>query len=213
MPEATEQSPCGWQLAPLPSPGTADRKVGNGSKTGRSSPEQAPLPSLHSTSPLTVAVLSMSTLSVVLVRSFSKFYALAGARIGYCIANRDVVADLMARKDVFNVNALGQVLARAALRRRREFSALAEEALECRTALVEYLKDLGFSVHPPSANYVLATHREQPASMIQAGLHEQGIAVRRFDGPLTGNSIRITVAPRPIVEIFADRLSQVLSVL
>jgi histidinol-phosphate aminotransferase len=151
--------------------------------------------------------------NVVLVRSFSKFYALAGARIGYCIAHRDLVADLMDHKDVFNVNALGQALARAALRRRDEFLELVEEATACRAVLLGYLEEMGFSVHPPSANYVLATHRELPGAAIQAALHEEGIAVRRFEGPLTGNSIRITVAPRPILEILSERLSRVLRVL
>ncbi len=148
--------------------------------------------------------------NVILVRSFSKFYALAGARVGYCIASREVVTALMDAKDVFNVNMMGEALARAALRRIDEFRELVAETRACRALLVSGLEDLGFEVHPPAANYVFATHAEVPASIIQAGLHAAGIAVRRFEGPLTGNSIRITVAPRPTVEVFTDRLSKVL---
>jgi len=148
--------------------------------------------------------------NVVLVRSFSKFYALAGARVGYCIASPEVVNALMDAKDVFNVNMMGEALARAALRRRDEFRELVDQTRVCRSLLVSGLEGLGFEVHPPAANYVFATHAEVPASKIQAGLHAAGIAVRRFEGPLTSNSIRITVAPRPIVEVFTDRLSKVL---
>jgi len=151
--------------------------------------------------------------NVVLVRSFSKFYGLAGARLGYCIADADLVSELMDRKDVFNVNVFAQTLAREALRRRPEFLPLVAQTIECRELLVSELEALGFAVHPPSANYVLATHPKYDAEAIRAALLERGIAVRRFDGPLTGDHIRITVPRKPVIEHLIDQLTELLEAL
>ena len=135
--------------------------------------------------------------NVAFVRSFSKFYALAGLRVGYCIADADLVADMLARKDAFNVNGFAQVMALEALRRHDEFAALRDQLVACRGKLEKGLEELGFRVPPSEFVAVLATHAEHGAEHIQAELLERGVAVRRFADPETANYVRITIAPDP----------------
>ncbi|MCG3119023.1 MAG: Histidinol-phosphate aminotransferase [bacterium] len=149
--------------------------------------------------------------NVVIVRTFSKFYGLAGLRIGYCIADEALIAEMLARKDAFNVNSLAQVMALEALRRRKEFEAICGRLLECRQALVERLKNFGFKTHEPGGNFVLATHPQLSAEWLQNELMQQHIAVRRFDSKLTANHIRITVPPMAAVERLTVALDKILN--
>ena len=82
--------------------------------------------------------------------------------------------------------------------------------LECRDELVVRLKNLGFQVHSPSGNFVLATHPVCSAEYIQDELSKKRIAVRRFDGAPTSNFIRITVPPMAGVEHLIDVLGEIL---
>lgn len=146
----------------------------------------------------------------VTVRTFSKFYGLAGLRIGYCIADEALVEEMLARKDAFNVNSLAQVMALEALRRKKYFDAIRDELVEARQQLVQHLLAFGFKVHQPGGNFVLATHPEFTAEMVQKELMQRRIAVRRFDGALTANYLRITVPPASGMARLAEALHEIL---
>lgn len=150
--------------------------------------------------------------NVVIVRSFSKFYALAGLRVGYCIADAELIAELLARKDAFNVNSLAQIMALEALRRQEYFNAIRDQILQCRQMLAKCLQNFGFKMHRPAGNYILATHPKFAAALLQEELMKRHVAVRRFDGPLTANYIRITVPPAPGIERLAAALQEILHV-
>ncbi len=148
--------------------------------------------------------------NMAFVRSFSKFYGMAGLRLGYCIANEKLIARMLAQKDVFNVNALAQVMALEAIRRQSSFEDLRDELVANRTRLVEGLEQLGFSVLPSNSVGVLATHSNHPGASIQAALLEKKIAVRRFDDERIRDYVRITVAPMEQIEHFLKTLSDCL---
>ncbi len=149
--------------------------------------------------------------NVAVVRSFSKFYGLAGLRVGYCIADAALVSELLARKDAFNVNGFAQVMALEALRRRPEFLALRDQVLECRGELMDGLSRLGFRVQPSDCIAVLATHPVHAAASLQKELLKRNVAVRRFSDAATSNFIRITVAPRPELERLLDALGEIVN--
>ena len=149
--------------------------------------------------------------NVAFVRSFSKFFALAGLRVGYCIADADLVGELLARKDAFNVNGFAQTMALEALRRRDSFLALRDRLVECRSELVDGLSRLGFRVKGSECIALLATHPEHPAQLLQDELMKRGIAVRRFSDAATANYIRVTVGPRPVVERFLRSLEEIVN--
>jgi histidinol-phosphate aminotransferase len=149
--------------------------------------------------------------NVVIVRSFSKFYALAGLRIGYCIADKAIVDELLARKDAFNVNGFAMVMALEALRRQEEFRRLGAEMRRCRDELVAGLQARGFRVHKPAGNFVLASHPAHSGERLELELQKRRVVVRRFPGELTSNHIRITVPPPPVLRRFLEVASDVVA--
>jgi histidinol-phosphate aminotransferase len=131
--------------------------------------------------------------NIAIVRSFSKYYGLAGVRLGYCVAAEKLVAALERVKDVYNVNAAAQALGMAALNRREVFMRLSEKMLGVRSILCSKLLDLGFRIADPHGNFVFIHHPEIPGNTLQAGLEQYQILVRRFDYPQISDCLRVTV--------------------
>ncbi|HJM58270.1 MAG TPA: aminotransferase class I/II-fold pyridoxal phosphate-dependent enzyme [Planctomycetota bacterium] len=151
--------------------------------------------------------------NMAFVRSFSKFYGLAGLRLGYCIAGEKLISRMLAQKDVFNVNAMAQVMAMEALRRQDSFEVLRDKLVGNRDQLVHGLEQQGFCVLPSNSVGVLATHPGHSGASIQAALLERKIAVRRFDDERIRDHIRVTVAPMEQIEHFLATLSDCLKAL
>ncbi len=147
--------------------------------------------------------------NVAFVRSFSKFFALAGLRVGYCIADESIVTELLARKDAFNVGGFAQVMALEALRRVDEFAALRDKLVENRKLLTAGLEGLGFRVLPSDFVAVLASHPEHDAERLRAELLARKIAVRHFTLPQVASFIRVTVAPEPQIERLLQALGEI----
>jgi histidinol-phosphate aminotransferase len=133
--------------------------------------------------------------NLAVVRSFSKFYGLAGLRVGYCIADEGLVEELLGEKDKFNVNAMGQAMALAALRRRAEYQGLAEVMIRARDELGQSLRGLGFRVREPGGNFLCVSHPHAIARDIASGLQERRILVRQFPRGRAAEWLRITVPP------------------
>jgi len=128
------------------------------------------------------------------VRSFSKFYGLSALRVGYCLADAELVAELDASKDVFNVNGIAQSMALEALRDHDRFEVWADEMRTCRAALHDGLTGIGFSCPRPIGNFVFASHHSHSAADFQQRLRtEHHVLVRHFAGTPASDGIRITV--------------------
>jgi histidinol-phosphate aminotransferase len=148
--------------------------------------------------------------NVVTVRSFSKFYGLAGARVGYCIGDRALIGEMLKNKDAFNVNAFSQALALEALARREHFVQLAVQILASRERMVTALRALGFEVRPPRGSFVLARHPHHDAAALQQGLAARRIAVRHFPKDPVRDYVRITVPPAPDLDRLLEALGELL---
>jgi histidinol-phosphate aminotransferase/imidazoleglycerol-phosphate dehydratase/histidinol-phosphatase len=122
---------------------------------------------------------------VIVIRTFSKAFALAGARIGYLLAARDVAAELRARQAPAPVSTLSVALALAALRSPPDVDAVLEE----RERLAMQLRALGYEPLDSHANFLFVPVPEPEAVADQ--LLARGCVVR-----LTGGGIRITVRDR-----------------
>jgi histidinol-phosphate aminotransferase len=120
---------------------------------------------------------------------------------------------MLAQKDVFNVNAMAQVMAMEALRRQDSFEVLRDKLVGNRDQLVHGLEQQGFCVLPSNSVGVLATHPGHSGASIQAALLERKIAVRRFDDERIRDHIRVTVAPMEQIEHFLATLSDCLKAL
>src|SRR3954447_19470133 len=122
---------------------------------------------------------------VIVIRTFSKAFGLAGARIGYLLAERNTAAELRARQAPAPVSTLSVALALAALQSPPDVTPIVEE----RERLVAALRGLGFEPLPSRANFVFVPTPD--AAEIAARLLSRGCVVR-----VTRDGIRITVRDR-----------------
>jgi histidinol-phosphate aminotransferase len=131
--------------------------------------------------------------NVIVLRTLSKGYSLAGLRMGFGIANPNLLAGLFKVKDSYNIDAIATAVGAAAMRDQAYKKACAEKVKRSRTKLILDLKNLGFAVLDSQANFVLATSPSGQAESIYLALKERGILVRYFKQPGLDDKLRITV--------------------
>lgn len=131
--------------------------------------------------------------NVIVLRTLSKGYSLAGLRMGFGIANPSVLEGLFKVKDSYNIDAIATAVGTAAMRDQAYKNACAEKVKASRTQLTANLKNLGFTVLNSQGNFVLATPPQDNAEALYLALKERGILVRYFKQPGLADKLRITV--------------------
>lgn len=131
--------------------------------------------------------------NVVISRTFSKAYSLAGMRFGYAVAQPEVIAEMMKVKDSYNCDAVSVIAANAAILDQEYARRSWEHVKAERQRLTAELQQMGWSVLPSQGNFVLATVPNGRGKEAYLKLKEQGILVRFFDKPGLTDKIRITV--------------------
>ena len=161
-------------------------------------------------SPRTTALPLVETHpNVAVVRTFSKAFALAGARIGYVLAAPDVVGDLQRVRLPYHLSALTQAAAIVALRHRPEALDLLGAIAEQRDRIGEELTAMpGVTAYPSDANFVLFVP-EAPAGEVWQGLLDRGVLVRDMIN-VVPNALRVTAGAEHEVDLFLKALKEVL---
>jgi len=149
--------------------------------------------------------------NVLLLRTLSKGYSLAGLRFGYGLGAESLIAPMLWKtRDSYNVDALAQAAATAALENRAYAQASWERVRSERVRLRDALAALGFRVHPSQSNFVLAhVPARKNARALRDQLEQHGLLVRYFDAPRIDDALRITVG----TEAQNDRLVAALQTL
>lgn len=155
--------------------------------------------------------------NVILLRSLSKGYSLAGLRFGYAIASSNLIDGLLKVKDSYNVDAVSIALATAAIRDQAYFRTNVEKVKADRQMLTEQLRTLGLEVANSCTNFVLAQVRAKDVSPLQAAqIHEQlaqrNIFVRYFNVPGLDDKLRISVGTKQENERLLAALQEILSI-
>ena len=119
----------------------------------------------------------------LVLRTFSKAYGLAGLRVGYAVGSPDAIAWLERLRAPFNVNALGQAAAVAALEDQAHLARAVELNAQERERVSAELSALGFSVAPSQANFVLVAVDED-AKTAYEWMVRRGVILRAFGPPL-----------------------------
>jgi histidinol-phosphate aminotransferase len=144
--------------------------------------------------------------NVLVLRTFSKSFALCGLRVGLAFGSPEVIAELAKVKDSYNVNRLGIVAAEAALDDYAWMQDSTAKVKLARTTLVEGLTRLEFQCLPSLANFVLARRPGTDLKPVQARLKDEGILVRHFDTPDLRDALRITVGtPEEVATLLGSR--------
>lgn len=135
--------------------------------------------------------------NLVVTRTFSKAYALAGLRVGFAIAHPGLIAVLERVRESFNVNSPGLAAAEAALGDEEHLRWVVARNREQREALADALRARGLRVFPSQTNFLLTQFvepgEEARVARIDAALIDRGVVLRPMGGYGLGHCLRITV--------------------
>jgi histidinol-phosphate aminotransferase len=146
--------------------------------------------------------------NVVVLRSFSKSFSLAGMRIGLAFGAENMIAELLKVKDSYNVTRLSIVAATAALDDYGWMQANVARVRQTRGRLTEALRQLGFAVLPSQANFVLARRPGRSAEDVYRALKERGILVRYFATPELRDALRISIGTDAEIDALLTALQE-----
>jgi histidinol-phosphate aminotransferase len=147
--------------------------------------------------------------NVIVLRTFSKIYALAGARIGYAIAHESIIANLNRVREPFNVNSIAQAGAIASLDDDEQVERTRRMNGEGKRYLYAEFEKLGLPYAPTEANFIFVDTQHNSQEVFQ-GLLRQGVIVRTGDIFGMSTFIRVTIGTREMNERFIAALRKVL---
>lgn len=137
--------------------------------------------------------LALRLPNVLVSRSLSKSYSLAGLRLGYAIGPAPLIEALYKIKDSYNLDLLAQRLGLAAIRDQAWMLGNAQKIIATRARLAAALAARGWHVLPTATNFLFARPPGGDAKRIFDHLRARRILVRHFPGPRTGEYLRITI--------------------
>lgn len=149
-----------------------------------------------------VAPLVKSKPNLIVARTFSKIYAMAGLRLGYAIAQRPLIAKLAAQQAFNALNLLAAVAGRASLLDTEHVAASRKRNRETREFVVSELR--GFRVLPSEANFVMIDLQREVRPVITA-LRERGVFVGRVF-PAMPRHLRVTIGTMEEMKRFVAEL-------
>jgi len=148
--------------------------------------------------------------NIVVLRTFSKSFSLAGMRIGLAFADHELIEGMTKVKDSYNINRLSIAAATAALDDISWMEDNVGKVKKTRDALSVSITRLGFKVYPSQSNFVLASIPGRNLRGIYEELKREGILVRYFDTPRLRDCIRITVGTDSEISRLLDALQGIL---
>ncbi|KPQ37046.1 MAG: histidinol-phosphate transaminase [Phormidesmis priestleyi Ana] len=131
--------------------------------------------------------------NVIVLRTLSKGYGLAGLRLGFGIAQPPLLAGLQKVKDSYNVDAIALRLGAAAIADQPYKRAITQKVMAARQQLATDLQGLNFRVWPSFANFLLVQPPDGKAKLLCEKLKENQIMIRYFNQPGLDDKLRITV--------------------
>ena len=152
--------------------------------------------------------------NLIVVQTFSKSRSLAGARVGFAVADEGLIRGLKQVKysfNPYNVNSLSARIATFAVKDTQYFGECKAKIIKTRKRLINGLKELGFSRLPSTANFVLAEHVSISGEELYIKLKERGILVRHFNEERIKNFVRITVGTDADTNILLKTLEGILN--
>lgn len=150
----------------------------------------------------------LNSKNIIISRSFSKSYGLAGLRIGYGIARKELIECLERVREPFNVNYLAQVAAEKALDDEGFLKRTREVIFEGKKFLYREFKKLGLDFIPTQANFILFKIKD--SKKIYSDLLKEGVIVREMSQWGLKDFIRVTIGKKEENKKFIEALKKVL---
>jgi len=131
--------------------------------------------------------------NVVILRTLSKSFSLAGMRLGLCFARPVIIEELMKVKDSYNLSRIALAAGAEALNDEAWMRRNVERVKKTRDASIARLRKMGFEVPASSANFVLARIVGRDLEPLARAIRKSGILVRYFPTPSLRDAIRISI--------------------
>ncbi len=148
---------------------------------------------------------------LIVTRTFSKSYALAGVRLGLGFAHPEIILQMMKVKDTYNLDRLAIVAGCAALEDREWLEDTTAKIIRTRTRLLKGLEAMGLHVPPSRTNFVFPRIPDGRAQEVYEELEKRRILVRYFGSlPMIADSLRVTVGTDEEVDAFLEALKDIL---
>lgn len=148
--------------------------------------------------------------NLIVLRTFSKAYALAALRVGYAVSNLDVAGMMNCVKIPYSLNALSEGAATAAVKDQAFIRKSVKIVNDEKKSLASGLKKLGFEPYPTNANFIMAKSPINHVKLV-SGLKEKGVLIRDFGSKRrTENCVRTTIGTKKLNKILLDKMSEVI---
>jgi histidinol-phosphate aminotransferase len=131
--------------------------------------------------------------NVIILRTLSKSFSLAGMRLGLCFARPAVIEELMKVKDSYNLSRIALAAGAEALNDAAWMRCNVERVKQTREVSIARLRKMGFEVPDSAANFVLARMAGQDLEPLVRAIRKSGILVRHFPTPMLRDSMRISI--------------------
>ena len=152
--------------------------------------------------------------NLLVVRTFSKSYSLAGARLGFAIGQRPLIEDLEKIKystNPYNINRLTLLAGTAAIEENEYYMTNCRVIEENRAYLTAELKKRGFEVLPSKANFIFAASSEIDGETLYLELKKRGILIRHFKTEKIKNYNRITIGTMAEMQALVKTVDEILA--
>ncbi|MBO5410680.1 MAG: histidinol-phosphate transaminase [Clostridia bacterium] len=151
--------------------------------------------------------------NLLVVRTFSKSHSLAGLRVGFGIAQKEIIDDLNKLKysfNPYNINTLSIKAAAAAIADNEYYNERIAQIIETREEVKSELRALGFDCTDSKANFVFASSDRIPAGELAKELRKKGILIRHFSKAKIENYLRITIGSKDDMKSFINAVKEIL---
>lgn len=151
--------------------------------------------------------------NLIVSRTFSKSRSLAGARLGFAVADEAIIRDLEKIKfstNPYNINRTTLALGLGAIKDKSYFDECCAKIIENRAYTSTKLKTLGFVMTDSYANFIFAKHPDISGERLYLALKEKGVLVRHFADPKITDYNRITIGTREETDILIAKISEIL---
>ncbi len=147
--------------------------------------------------------------NVVVTRTLSKSYALAGMRLGMAIARPEIIAALDKIRDHYNLDRLAQAACVAALQDQTYFQESCRKIIETREWFTRELTAIGYNVVPSQGNFVFTSPPDKNGARVYDCLFARKVLVRLLSDPLLSHGLRISIGTREDMEVTLTALSEI----
>ena len=151
--------------------------------------------------------------NLLVTRTFSKSHSLAGLRVGFGIAQKEIIEDLNKLKfsfNPYNINTLSVKAAAAAIADNEYYDDKISQIVATREKVQLQLRELGFTCTDSKSNFIFAASDRIPASELAAELRKRNILVRYFNKAKIDNYLRITVGSAEDMQTLVSEISAIL---